>query len=94
MNTTLSSITYPCRRSVPRWSQGLAVAEETINQLNAAAQQAQVNAENVKSQAQDMTTCFKKPTEQGDASHQLSEYQPNNIATDPSLRFTDRLPVH
>jgi hypothetical protein len=80
MNSTLSSIDSSLQEISSTLSQGLAVATETINQLNAAAQQAQVNAQNVKSQAQDMMSVLQ--ADQQGRMDQLSQIQPNNIPTD------------
>jgi len=80
MNTTLSSIDQSLQEISSTLAQGLAVAEDTINQLNDAAQQAQTKAEAVKSQAQDMLSVLQ--TDQQGRLDQLSQIKPDNIPTD------------
>ncbi len=80
MNDTLTSIDSSLQEISSTLSQGLALATETIDQLESAAQQAQVNAQELKTQAQDMMTVLQ--TDQQNRINQLSQIQPNNIPTD------------
>jgi hypothetical protein len=80
MNDTLSSIDSSLQEISTTLSQGLALATETIDQLESAAQQAQTNAQELKNQAQDMLTVLQ--ADQQGRMDQLSQIQPNNIPTD------------
>lgn len=80
MNDTLSSIDQSLQEINSTLQQGLEVATETIDQLNAAAQQAQSHAAELKSQAQDTLSVLQ--TDQQNRLDQLAQVQPNNIPTD------------
>ncbi|MBI5298178.1 MAG: hypothetical protein HY869_22095 [Chloroflexi bacterium] len=80
LNTTLSSIESSLQQINTTLQQGLEVATETIDQLNAAAQQAQSNAAELKSQAQDMAAVLQ--SDQQARLDQMAQIQPNNIPTD------------
>ncbi|GAB4505334.1 MAG: hypothetical protein Fur0043_23290 [Anaerolineales bacterium] len=61
-------------------AQGLAVAEESIAQLETAAQQAQANVQELKNQAQDTRAVLQ--ADQQNRLNQLAQIQANNIPTD------------
>lgn len=80
MNDTLSSIDSSLQEISSTLDQGLAVAEESIAQLNSAAQQAQTNANELKAQAQDSLSVLQ--ADQQARLDQIAQIQPNNIPTD------------
>ncbi len=80
MNSTLSAINTSLTEINNTLSQGLALAQDTINQLNAAAQQAQTQAEALKAKSQDLKGTLQ--TDQQNRLNQISQIQPNNIPTD------------
>lgn len=80
INDTLNSIDQSLQEISTTLQQGLEVATETIDQLNNAAQQAQANAAELKSQAQDMAAVLQ--ADQQARLDQIAQIQPNNIPTD------------
>lgn len=80
LNATLASIDQSLQQISATLAQGLAITEETIAQLESAAQTAQAHADKLKAQSQDMATVL-----QLDQQHRLDEIaqiQPNNIPDD------------
>jgi len=80
MNDTLTSIDSSLQQISTTLDQGLAVATETINQLETAAQTAQTNAQELKAQSQDMMSQLQ--LDQEGRVQDISQIQPNNIPTD------------
>lgn len=80
LNTTLASIDQSLQQISATLAQGLAITEETIAQLESAAQTAQAHADKLQAQSQNMAAVL-----QLDQQHRLDEIaqmQPNNIPDD------------
>jgi hypothetical protein len=80
IDVTLNSIDSSLQQINNTLEQGLAVTEETIDQLETAALTAQTNAEELKAQAQDMMSQLQ--IDQQGRLQAISQIQPNNIPTD------------